>query len=341
METRELGASGIRCTVLGFGCAGLFRLPRRADRIAALDAAYDVGIRYFDVAPMYGLGRAETEFGRWASDKADDLVIATKFGIDPTPVGRLAGALQGPVRSVLAVRPGLGEKLKSAGRGPENAGVGSTLYRSTGYTPEAAAKSLKRSLRALGRSRVDLLFLHDPAGDIRSATPRLIAHLDEERERGRIRTWGLAGERFEDDPGVLPLKYAAPVLQYRDDAFEPPLRFGDDPRIGKITFGTFGRALDAFRRFVTQSPNQSESWANRLNVDLVDPLTLPALLLRDALRRNPRGPVLLTSTKVSHIRSAVAAVSDRERLSDTREAVAMSELVASILPDHPELGSIP
>ena len=61
---RTLGASGVSTTPLGLGCATLFHLPRPEDRRAVLRTAYESGIRHFDVAPMYGFGRARSP--NWA-----------------------------------------------------------------------------------------------------------------------------------------------------------------------------------------------------------------------------------------------------------------------------------
>ncbi|POF34221.1 aldo/keto reductase [Roseibium marinum] len=55
----------ITLTEMGFGGAPLGNLYRKvseADAQAALQAAYDHGIRYFDTAPQYGLGRSEERF---------------------------------------------------------------------------------------------------------------------------------------------------------------------------------------------------------------------------------------------------------------------------------------
>ena len=63
LPIRELPRTGVVTSAVGFGCAGLFRIPQRSRRREVLEAAYDVGIRHFDVAPMYGLGLAEAELG--------------------------------------------------------------------------------------------------------------------------------------------------------------------------------------------------------------------------------------------------------------------------------------
>ncbi|MCL4122758.1 UNVERIFIED_CONTAM: hypothetical protein GTU68_028739 [Idotea baltica] len=74
----------VNLSQLGFGGAPLGNLYRKivdSDAQATLDAAWDAGIRYFDTAPQYGLGRSEIRvadaLSRFASDQ---LVLSTKVG---------------------------------------------------------------------------------------------------------------------------------------------------------------------------------------------------------------------------------------------------------------------
>ncbi len=79
-------AQQIHLTEMGFGGAPLGNLYRKVcedDAQAALQAAFDHGIRYFDTAPQYGLGRSEERFA----------VALERFGRDnvqlSTKIGRL------------------------------------------------------------------------------------------------------------------------------------------------------------------------------------------------------------------------------------------------------------
>ena len=78
--TRELLGTGVLTSAVGFGCAGLFRIPRREARRWILDSAYDAGIRHFDVAPMYGLGSAEAELASFLKSRRDNVTITTNSG---------------------------------------------------------------------------------------------------------------------------------------------------------------------------------------------------------------------------------------------------------------------
>ncbi|MCR8725111.1 aldo/keto reductase [Frigidibacter sp. ROC022] len=86
-DTAPLNARTARpvpLTRMGFGGAGLGNLYRAITEDqaqATLQAAWDAGIRYFDTAPQYGLGRSEMRVGAAvARFGRDNLVLSTKIG---------------------------------------------------------------------------------------------------------------------------------------------------------------------------------------------------------------------------------------------------------------------
>lgn len=73
-KMRPVGQTGISVSSLGFGCASLGGLYKPVDAsvaIATLQAAWDCGVRYFDVAPMYGDTRSEHLLGQFLRDDVD------------------------------------------------------------------------------------------------------------------------------------------------------------------------------------------------------------------------------------------------------------------------------
>ena len=92
MPTRKLGRTSLDLSVLGFGSAplgGMYKPSSDADAIAAVQAAFDAGIRYFDVAPHYGQGLAELRLGRGLSAApSDKCVVGTKVGRLLEPISR-------------------------------------------------------------------------------------------------------------------------------------------------------------------------------------------------------------------------------------------------------------
>jgi D-threo-aldose 1-dehydrogenase len=334
LPTRDLPGTGAVTTAVGLGCAGLFHLPQRSARRAVLDAAYDAGIRHFDVAPMYGLGRAEPELGAFLERRRADVTVATKFGIEPTPLARAVGLCQGPVRAFLARRRSVGEGLKAAAEGPRSGSVGRLLYSAPGYHKQSAQAGLERSLRALGTDYIDLFLLHDPAGALTSSAPELVDYLDEQRRRGRIRCWGVTGQPSQV-AGVVQSLGGSAVAQFRDDVFEEPPNADQIPAGAWITFGALAQALPALRRFLTQSPGAVEAWSDRLGVDLAHESGLPSVLLSAALRRNTAGPVLFSTTRPERIRVAVEAAARATQPQDA-EASALTELAAAVRAAYPE-----
>ncbi|MBO9400351.1 aldo/keto reductase [Shimia sp. R9_3] len=71
-------------TQMGFGGAPLGNLYRKVseqDAQDALQSAYDVGVRFFDTAPQYGLGRSEMRFGEGMKRFGrDNIQLSTKIG---------------------------------------------------------------------------------------------------------------------------------------------------------------------------------------------------------------------------------------------------------------------
>jgi len=83
MRYRPLGASGLIVSVVGLGCNNFgARLDREAGR-GVVDAAIDAGVTLFDTADIYGnSGGSETILGELLEGRRDEIVLATKFGMD-------------------------------------------------------------------------------------------------------------------------------------------------------------------------------------------------------------------------------------------------------------------
>lgn len=135
----------LRFSALGFGGAPLGDLYARLSETVAIDtvqAAYDVGMRYFDSSPLYGNGLSESRCGTAIrSMPRDDILFSTKVGrtMDPfTPA-----APKNP--DVFA--PGF------AGGFPHKA--------SFDYSYDGAMRSVEQSLLRTGLDRIDVLLIHD------------------------------------------------------------------------------------------------------------------------------------------------------------------------------------
>ena len=93
METRNLGRSGLRVSLVGLGCNNFGgRIDMPATR-AVVHKALDLGITLFDTADTYGnRGGSEDWLGQILGDRRKDIVLATKFGMPMDDEKILSGA---------------------------------------------------------------------------------------------------------------------------------------------------------------------------------------------------------------------------------------------------------
>jgi len=88
MQTRSFGSSGLKLSVLGFGCGAVGGLMVRgapADQERAVARSIAAGINYFDTAAMYGDGQSEINLGRVVKAlKLRDITIGTKVRLRST-----------------------------------------------------------------------------------------------------------------------------------------------------------------------------------------------------------------------------------------------------------------
>ena len=144
LKTRHwdrLGNGGLTFTELGFGAAPLGNLYRAipdAEADAILDAAWEGGVRYYDTAPLYGLGLSETRLNRFLRGKPRDAYVLS------TKIGRLFRA------TTPDARDGFGKWFDVPSR--------NEVY---DYGYDAVFRSLEFSLERLGVDRVDILYAHD------------------------------------------------------------------------------------------------------------------------------------------------------------------------------------
>jgi aryl-alcohol dehydrogenase-like predicted oxidoreductase len=83
MRTRRLGATGYEVSEVGFGAwaiGGSWGETDDGESLAAMHAAVDAGVTFFDTADVYGDGRSERLIARLLRERDEPLVVATKAG---------------------------------------------------------------------------------------------------------------------------------------------------------------------------------------------------------------------------------------------------------------------
>jgi D-threo-aldose 1-dehydrogenase len=166
-----------------FGLGGVplgneFEKHTDADAQATLEAAWDVGIRYYDVAPWYGFGLAERRFGHFLHNKSrNEYLLSSKVG-----------------KLFRASRKNRHAEIFPLSDSPNDLVID--------YTADGVRRSIEDSLQRMGVSHLDIAFVHDLSPDFayfpngwqeqyeiarRGAFPAL----SKMREEGVIRGWGV------------------------------------------------------------------------------------------------------------------------------------------------------
>lgn len=145
---RQVSNTGLTVTALGIGSAplgGLYADVPRDQALAMLERAWDLGIRYFDTAPMYGLTRSEHLVGHVLREKDDSYALSTKVGRLMT--NSRAGRILPPEPPKNPLDPGFYNALP---------------FREVfDYSYDAIMRSYDDSQQRLGLRRIDLLYVHD------------------------------------------------------------------------------------------------------------------------------------------------------------------------------------
>ena len=94
MRYRQLGDSGLTVSVVGLGCNNFRMRCSDDDARAVVDSAIDEGVTLFDTADIYGGGGGSEELlGEVLGDRREQVVLATKFGMQmPGDTGEARGS---------------------------------------------------------------------------------------------------------------------------------------------------------------------------------------------------------------------------------------------------------
>jgi aryl-alcohol dehydrogenase-like predicted oxidoreductase len=150
MTYRPLGNSGLMVSTVGLGTNAFgSRIDARQTQ-AVVNSALDAGITLFDTADTYGVGASEELLGRALGSRRDDIVLATKFGMD------MGGA-----------------------NGPDWGARASRRY---------VRRAVEASLRRLGTDHIDLYQLHQP--DLVTPVEETLEALSELVNEGKVRYLG-------------------------------------------------------------------------------------------------------------------------------------------------------
>ena len=166
MNTRILGRTGLEVSEIGLGTwafnSRIYGEVDNREAVRSIRTALDIGITFFDTAPLYGVGRedgvAERVLGQGLGADRNRALISTKFGRNPSMEG-------------------------------------------THFNGQRARESVEESLQRLGTDRIDILFFHSPFGR-HEIDDDVWASLDDLKQAGKIRAVGHSISLFKDTEGM-------------------------------------------------------------------------------------------------------------------------------------------
>ena len=172
-----------------FGMGGVplgneFEVVTDEDAYGAIQAAWTAGVRYYDMAPWYGLGLAERRYGNFLhNQERNEYVLSTK-------VGKLLRA---------------SKTAKNKEYFPFSPSPNDVIF---DYTAAGVRRSIEDSLQRLGIDSIDIAFVHDISPDnkllptpwqdqFEIARKGAFPELTRMREEGLIKGWGIGVNRPE------------------------------------------------------------------------------------------------------------------------------------------------
>ncbi|MBP1842534.1 aryl-alcohol dehydrogenase-like predicted oxidoreductase [Rhizobium petrolearium] len=243
----------LRCSRFILGTASLFNAGRPDTRYRLLKAAVDAGFTHFDTAPYYGFGAAERDLKQVLREHPA-LTVTTKVGIY-SPGG------EAQPDALIFLRKAAGRVIKPISAPTKT------------FDLARAKVALERSLRRLGRDRIDVYTLHEPdPGTVR--TDEWLRWREDCVKAGKVKNFGLASTADR----VAPIaEHCVALCQYVQVLDSLENREAD-------ALSRYGLPMQVTYGYVSGA----RSSGNHASVENI---------LMDALRRNRSGAVIVSTLR--------------------------------------------
>lgn len=237
-----------------------------------LQEAWDLGIRYYDTSPWYGLTKSERRFGNFLQNKdRNDFVFSTK-------VGRLFTEVpESEVPPTMWKKP-LNYDFKH------------------NYTADGIKRSIDESLRRTGLSHIDIVYVHDLSEDqvgdrypyfLEQAKKGAFKVLSELRDQGVIKAWGMGVNKIEPildciefaDPNICLSATQYSILEHEDavDRLLPAVKkagvklvSGAGYNSGFIAGRDRYNYKDVIPKGMTEKRDRIDEIANKYDINIID-----------------------------------------------------------------------
>jgi D-threo-aldose 1-dehydrogenase len=174
----QIGRTCLKVSRLGFGgvpLGGLYKDLSEEEAGATVRQALDLGVNYFDTAPIYGFGKSELRLGKeLARCSRDSIVVATKVGytLVPDDGGRDEKVFH-RFDNVPPMRPVFD------------------------YSYDGIMRTFEGSLQRLSLAHIDILNIHDPDDHWQEAIETVYPALHKLRSEGVVRAIGVGMNQAE------------------------------------------------------------------------------------------------------------------------------------------------
>ena len=255
---------------IGFGCVGLSSIMFEHQALALLETAYDSGVTHFDTAPLYGQGYSERILGNFLRRKRDLVTVTTKFG--------LGHNRKSIIPSIFAL------PLNKLQKNIKKRSISSPVFREPDLLSFRRIEkmdiknSLENSLRNMRTDYINYFLLHE--GLPYFLTDESLNYLTDLLDRGVVNKIGFSANYLNIINPIADFDNDWKILQYENSLLHPSL-----PIIQKYP----------------EKLHILHSVFSPLKYTNYDTKTPTAILLAIALKRNPEGIVLFSSTQNKHI----------------------------------------
>jgi aryl-alcohol dehydrogenase-like predicted oxidoreductase len=321
-----------KVSVLGFGGGALMGRSGRKDSLAALAAAFDAGITFYDTARSYGYGEGESLLGEFLQGRRQSAIVCTKFGILPAAKGGWKQTVKPLAQGLVRLFPGLRKYARRQAAGQMQAGQ---------FSLETLRTSFEASLQALRTDYVDMLLLHAAPlevldrDDLLEAMGRLV-------ESGKVRMAGISGahpvitETFRRGPKVLTTAQFAlnlANLSFISETSRPEAQrlflVANHPFGGAEGVGATAARIGSLRNSAALPAELREKLATE------DAQLMPEIVLNLILQETGVSAVVPAMMRPASLRSNILAV-QHCRFTTAELALLRQELIRRHEPDRPE-----
>ena len=260
---------------IGFGTSRLHHFHSSDERIRLLSKAHEVGVRYFDTAPLYGHGLAEREIGKFLKilNCRSEIIIATKFGLMPNKIVERFPKLLMPFIASRKLIEKIGPRFSKYFRPKKD------------FSEKNLIQQVEVSLSRINSDYIDVMYLHEPElmdlnqlEGLKTATESLL-------RQGLVRQFGVSSDWLtakwlhENTPEI------ALVLQIKAPSIESISSLKWINKNATVTYGHF--------QSIPMVP-KDEYWLHRV--------------AERAVHWNPLGTILFSTKNTDHLRSFVSAI---------------------------------